>query len=315
MKLLTMIHEEQPRPAIWLAETRLLDLSVAFNLAVSRQLIPQTGNFECRDMVSFIEREIRDQQPYTRLLWEAGRNGRLDEAIVPAGLTAFMNPLHGQRKNTFCVGRNYLDHVAEGDRARGEQTQLPEWPTFFTKPATAFTGPDHTVYIPEHVSDHIDYEVELGVVIGKGGRDIRPEDAMDHVFGYTIVNDISARDLQKRHGQWFKGKSLDASCPVGPWIVHKDDVPDPHALEISLLLNGEVRQKANTSEMIFKIPEIIASLSAGMTLEPGDLIATGTPAGVGFAMAPPQYLVQGDRMRCEIQSIGRLSNFFQSVDD
>lgn len=314
MKLLTMIHEGKSRPAIWLAETKLLDLSVAFGLAASRQIIPTLGSTECRDMVSFIEHEIRDEHPYTNLLWQAGLNGQLDEAIVPAGLTVFMNPLHGQRKNIFCVGRNYLDHVVEGDRVRGQVTETPEWPTFFTKPATAFTGPDHVVYIPRHISSNMDYEVELGVVIGKSGRDIRPENAMEHVFGYTIVNDISARDLQKQHGQWFKGKSLDASCPVGPWIVHKDQIPDPHALGITLLLNGEVRQQANTSQMIFNIPEIIASLSAGLTLETGDLIATGTPAGVGFAMSPPQYLVHGDRMRCEIQDIGRISNFFESED-
>jgi len=315
MKLLTMIHEGKPRPAIWLAETKLLDLSIAFDLAIGRRLIPATGSAVFCNLISFIEREIRDQQPYTRMLWQAGLNGKLDEAIVPAGLTVFVNPLHGQRKNIFCVGRNYLDHVAEGDRVRGEETRLPEWPTFFTKPATAFTGPDHTIYIPAKISGHMDYEVELGVVIGKGGRDIRPEDAVDHVFGYTIVNDISARDIQKRHGQWFKGKSLDASCPIGPWVVHKDEIPDPHALDISLLLNGEVRQQANTSQMIFKIPEIIASLSEGMTLETGDLIATGTPAGVGFAMTPPRYLTQGDRMRCEIQGIGRMSNFFLSAEE
>lgn len=315
MKLLTMIHEGQPRPAIRLTETRLLDLSVAFRLAAERGIIRAPGTHDCVDMLAFLNHEVESGEPYTSQLYEAGCAGKLDDAIVHAGPSIFINPLHGQRKNVFCVGRNYLEHVAEGDRVRGVETSIPDHPTFFTKPATAFTGPDHVIFIPREISECMDYEVELGVVIGKPGRDIRPEDAMDHVFGYTIVNDISARDLQRRHQQWFKGKALDASCPVGPWIVHKDELADPHDLEISLLLNGEVRQKASTSQMIFKIPEIIATLSAGMTLETGDLIATGTPSGVGFAMDPPRYLVQGDRMRCEIEKIGRMSNFYQLEEE
>lgn len=315
MKLFSIMHEGSSCCCIRLTKTRALIVQPAFELAIRRNLLPTSVPIYGSGTLSFLQREVQDDMPYTRLLWQAGLDGKLDEATVHIGMSVFLNPLHGQKKNIFCVGRNYLEHVAEGDRIRGQDTVLPDWPTFFTKPATAFTGPDHVVYIPREVSEQMDYEVELGVIIGRGGRDIRTEDAMDHVFGYTIVNDLSARDLQKKHNQWFKGKSLDASCPVGPWIVHKELIPDPHALDISLLVNGVLRQQANTAQMIFKIPEIISSLSHGMRLETGDLIATGTPAGVGFAMDPPRYLQHGDGIRCEIEKIGRLSNFYQNQED
>jgi 2-keto-4-pentenoate hydratase/2-oxohepta-3-ene-1,7-dioic acid hydratase in catechol pathway len=155
----------------------------------------------------------------------------------------------------------------------------------------------------------IDYEVELAVVIGTGGRDIPRERAMEHVFGYTILNDITARDVQRRHGgQYFKGKGLDGSCPLGPWIVTADAIGDPASLGIRCLVNGEVRQESTTAAMIFDIPTLIASLSEGLTLEPGDILATGTPSGVGYAMDPPAFLKDGDRVVCEIDGIGRLEN-------
>jgi len=233
----------------------------------------------------------------------------LAQAVVPKARAKLLAPIPRPTKNVFCVGRNYFDHVAEGDRAQGVKTEAPPaHPQFFTKPPTAVIGPGDT--IPSHAgtTEALDYEVELALIIGKGGADIPAERAFDHVFGYTVLNDISGRDLQRRHGQWFKGKGLDRSCPIGPWIVTRDDVPTPPDLRISLTVNGETRQDSRTSLLIFDIPKIIAILSKGLTFEPGDIIATGTPAGVGYAMQPPRLLKPGDRIAATIEGIGTLEN-------
>ena len=187
-------------------------------------------------------------------------------------------------------------------------------PVFFTKPPTAVVGPDAEVPIFPKVSVKIDYEVELALVIGKRGRDIAPADAYGHIFGYTVLNDVTARDVQRRHGgQFFKGKGLDGSCPMGPWVVTADEAGDPMALRMQLWVNGELRQNDTTAAMIFDIPTLIASLSEGLTLEPGDILATGTPSGVGYAMDPPRYLTDGDEVCCEIEGIGRLCNRLRAV--
>ena len=234
----------------------------------------------------------------------AGRPADLDP-----GTFRLSAPIPQPRKNVFCVGRNYSEHIAEGARALNSVITATEVPVFFTKPATAICGPDDDVPIFPHVSTRIDYEVELAVIIGKAGRDIPADRAIEHVFGYTILNDVTARDVQRRHGnQWFMGKSLDGSAPVGPWIVTADEIADPHALGIRLWVNGELRQNGNTRDMIFDIPTLIASLSEGLTLEPGDIIATGTPSGVGYAMEPPRWLAHGDRVVCEVDGIGQLGN-------
>lgn len=217
-------------------------------------------------------------------------------------------PLPRPRKNVFCVGRNYVEHVKEGAQANKIEMKIPQAPQFFTKPPTAVIGSGEAVRVPKAVTEKLDYEVELGVVIGKAGKDISPERAFEHVFGYTIVNDVTGRDLQRLHEQWFKGKGLDTSCPIGPLIVTKDEIADPRALHLSCRVNGETRQQAQVSMMIFDIPTLIASLSRGMTLEPGDIIATGTPSGVGFAMEPPRFLREGDIVECEIEKIGVLRN-------
>ena len=232
---------------------------------------------------------------------------RIDAAwSYPIAAVRLTAPIPRPTKNVFCVGRNYLDHVAEGYRARGAETKLPEAPQFFTKPPTAVIGPDEPFALDPAVSAKIDYEVELALIIGKPGRDIPADQAWDHIFGFTILNDITARDLQRRHEHWFKGKGLDRSCPMGPIVVTRDEIADPTQLELSLTVNGEPRQRAKVGQMIFPIPTIIASLSAGLTLEPGDIIATGTPSGVGYAMDPPHYLTPGDEVVCEISDIGRL---------
>ena len=213
------------------------------------------------------------------------------------------------RKNVFCVGRNYAEHIAEGERAQNKKIGVTEHPVYFTKPCTAVIGPLASIPVFQSLSESIDYEVELTVVIGKAGRNITRERAFEHVFGYTIMNDITARDVQRRHGgQYFKGKALDGSCPLGPCIVTADAISDPQNLAIRLSVNGEQRQSGNTASMIFDIPNLIQSLSEGLTLEPGDLIATGTPSGVGYAMDPPHFLKHGDTVICEIAEIGRLEN-------
>lgn len=240
-------------------------------------------------------------------------SGALAGASLPAGSVRLLAPLM-PAKNVFCVGRNYREHIAEGERAQNIKVGVTEVPVFFTKPPTAVVGPGAEVPIFPHVSTNIDYEVELAVVIGIAGRDISKERAMEHVFGYTIMNDVTARDVQRRHGgQYFKGKGLDGSCPLGPVIVTADEIGDPARLGVRTSVNGELRQNGNTADMIFDIPTLIASLSEGLTLEPGDILATGTPSGVGYAMDPPQFLTPGDTVVCEVDGIGRLENTMHAV--
>lgn len=273
----------------------ILDLRLAAALAGDPALPP--------DMIGFIATGATGLATARRLL---AATGVVEAARVSASEVRLLAPIPRPAKNVFCVGRNYVDHVAEGYRARGTETKLPEFPQFFTKPPTAVIGPDETFTHDPNLTQMLDYEVELAVVIGTRGRDIPAARALEHVYGFTIANDITARDLQRRHDQWFKGKGLDRSCPLGPWIVTADEIQDYRDIELSLFVNGERRQNAKGSQMIFDIPTIIASLSAGMTLEPGDVIATGTPSGVGYAMTPPHPLKAGDEVVCEIASIGRL---------
>ncbi len=243
----------------------------------------------------------------------AGEAGELKDLLVPED-APLLSPIPTPRKNVFCVGRNYAEHIAEGERAQKEKIGITEHPVFFTKPPTSVVAPDADILLFPSVSQSIDYEVELAVVIGKRGRNITKADAFNHVFGYSILNDITARDIQRRHGgQYFKGKGLDGSCPIGPYIVTADAISDPQALSIGLTVNGEQRQNGMTSDMIFDIPTLIASLSEGLTLEPGDIIATGTPSGVGYAMEPPQFLKNGDVVVCEVSEIGTLRNKVRAV--
>lgn len=217
-------------------------------------------------------------------------------------------PIPRPLKNVFCVGRNFVGHAAEGARARGVALKLPKVPMYFTKAPTTVAGPYDDVPWHRSATQQLDWEAELGVVIGLAGCDIRREAALEHVFGYTIVNDVTARDLQDLHGQFFKGKSLDGSCPMGPSIVTADEFGDPHAKEIALRINGVEKQRGNTRDMIFRIDVLIESLSHALTLEPGDIIATGTPDGVGFARTPPEFLQDGDVMETEIEGIGTMRN-------
>ena len=209
-------------------------------------------------------------------------------------------------RNVFCVGRNYLEHALEGARAAGRDLKLPDVPTFFTKATTAVIGPDAVAHFDASLSHEYDYEAELAVVIGERCRDVDERRAGEVIFGYTCCNDLTARDLQRAHVQWMKGKSLDESCPLGPAILTPDEIDDPQALEIAMYVNDIEKQRSTTAKMIFSIPRIIAELSRGMTLLPGDVIATGTPEGVGFARTPPEFLRDGDLLEVRIERIGSL---------
>jgi 2-keto-4-pentenoate hydratase/2-oxohepta-3-ene-1,7-dioic acid hydratase in catechol pathway len=251
-------------------------------------------------------RGVRTLVDYLALPVEA-RAAAETQAPLPLRDVVLDAPLR-PAKNVMCVGRNYMDHAAEIARASGGELNLPDVPTFFTKAPTAIAAPDETLVLSAAVSREYDWEAELGVVIGMRCRDVAEAHALDVVAGYTCVNDVTARDLQRAHRQWFKGKSLDHTCPLGPWIVTADEIPDPQALDIALRVNGVTKQHSNTGQMIFGVKALIASLSRGMTLEPGDVIATGTPDGVGFARTPPEFLKDGDVMEVEIATIGVLRN-------
>ncbi len=236
------------------------------------------------------------------------REAAAGQATGPLVEENLLAPLHGIRRNVFCVGLNYVEHAAESARARGEELVMPTYPSFFSKATTALNSPRGDIPYDSAITQKLDWEVELGVVIGSAGKNISRAEAMDYVFGYTVVNDVSARDLQNRTTQWFKGKSLDGTCPMGPWIVSKDEISNPHALHVMCRVNGVTKQDANTSDLIFDIPTIIEFLSAGITLLPGDVIATGTPSGVGMGRTPQEWLKVGDVMETEIVGIGVLRN-------
>jgi 2-keto-4-pentenoate hydratase/2-oxohepta-3-ene-1,7-dioic acid hydratase in catechol pathway len=227
---------------------------------------------------------------------------------VPLDPERLVAPIPRPRKNLICLGWNYADHAQESAAASKRNYEQPEYPVVFTKAVTSITGPYADIPFFAQVSTQIDWEVELGVIIGMAGRGIEVEDALQHVFGYTVVNDISARDIQGRHKQFFLGKSLDASSPIGPCIVTSDELPDPQRLALRCWVNDVLKQESNTARQIFAVATTISILSRSMSLEPGDIIATGTPSGVGFARTPPEFLVPGDVVECEVEGIGRLKN-------
>jgi 2-keto-4-pentenoate hydratase/2-oxohepta-3-ene-1,7-dioic acid hydratase in catechol pathway len=217
-------------------------------------------------------------------------------------------PIPRPTKNVFCLGRNYADHVKEAAKARGQEFKLPTHPVFFTKPPTSVIGPYDDIAWDRGLTQQVDWEAELGVIIGIGAKNIRRESAMSHVFGYTVINDVSARDLQSAHVQFFKGKSLDTFCPMGPVVVTADEFGDPQRKALKLRVNGVEKQNGNTADMIFPIDQTIEVLSRGCTLEPGDVISTGTPEGVGMGRTPQEWLAIGDRMETEVEGIGVLRN-------
>jgi 2-keto-4-pentenoate hydratase/2-oxohepta-3-ene-1,7-dioic acid hydratase in catechol pathway len=311
MRLATVVTQENSASfaAVLLENGKFLNIAKAASLSSESmhsalqtgkmQAIVDAGNQIVNDITALVS--LADTESFSDACHDA------EDCTVQA-------PIPTPRKNVFCVGRNYAEHIAEGDRAQNQKVGVTEHPVYFTKPSTAVVGPDAMIPIFPELSESIDYEVELAVVIGKSGRNIKKADAYDYIFGYSIANDITARDVQRRHGgQYFKGKALDGSCPFGPYIVTADQIDNPHNLGIRLSVNDEMRQDGNTQDMIFDIPTLIESLSQGLTLEPGDIIATGTPSGVGYAMEPPRFLKSGDVVVCEIDQIGTLRNTLRAV--
>jgi 2-keto-4-pentenoate hydratase/2-oxohepta-3-ene-1,7-dioic acid hydratase in catechol pathway len=291
LKLVTFSNTSGPKPGAMLGDSEILDLQAAGLPYADLAAVVAIG----ASAVAEIRAKVANPP--------AG-------AKVALASTKLLAPLTRPARNIFCVGRNYMDHVAEGDRTRGITTsELPKFPQFFTKAPDTVIAPGDT--IPDHgatgVTEWLDYEAELTLIIGKPGANIAKEDALSHVFGWTIANDVTGRDLQRRYGQWFKGKSLDGSCPLGPWIIPAEDL-DASDIAIQLWVNGEQRQSSRTSKMIFDVKDIIHHLSKGFTLLPGDVIMTGTPEGVGFAMTPPQVLKTGDVVKIAIEGIGELTN-------
>lgn len=307
MKLVSFATEALPMPHLGLVrDDEVVDVDLA-GRALNREVPDQM-----QDLIENYER----YEPALRAILAKADQRRFSEvrsysetgAVHALSAVTLAAPIPRPRKNIMCLAVNYSEHAKETALARGRSVEAPTQPVMFTKAPTSVNNPYGEIVIDPAVSREIDWEVELGVIIGKGGKNIREEDAYQHIFGYTVMNDVTARDLQARHKQYFKGKSLDGSCPMGPWIVTADEIADPHALPLRLRVNGVIKQDGNTAQMIFSISHIIATLSLGMTLEPGDIIATGTPSGVGFSRTPPEFLKPGDLMETEVEGIGVLRN-------
>jgi len=296
MRLLTFVSGDGPRAGTFVADGSIISIT---------DLVPGAP----LDMLGVIGR------------FDAIR-GDLDAAAKRArgGLdpsrTKLLAPIPLPRRNVFCVGWNYSEHFQEGANLRADQGDpgqqaIPEYPALFSKNPATITGPDSNVLFPAPVSEQLDWEVELAVIVGRPGHDIGEADAMQHVFGYTCANDVSVRDVQRRHGgQWFKGKNFDTHLPMGPWIVTADEL-DASALRVQTRVNGVTKQDSNTKFMVFKIPRLVSEFSAGCQLEPGDIMITGTPEGVGFARKPPEFMKIGDVVEVEIEGIGVLRNRVQ----
>lgn len=288
---------------------RVLDLNSAFNHHIGDAYAWNTLRFDL-DMLSFIESGEAGLYEAKKALEAAAElegdyndGGRV---FYPLDKIRIISPIPRPRKNIVCLGLNYADHVREGKKTLDAEQKLPKHPIYFTKPPTTVTGPYDDIIYPK-ATERLDYESELAIIIGKPGKNIPESQVYRHIYGYTVFNDVSARDLQTRHGQWFKGKSCDTFSPMGPYIVTADEIPDPMNINIWLKVNDVIRQDSNTKNMIFDIPRLVSDLSQGTTLEVGDIIATGTPSGVGSAH-PLGLLKVGDHVEAGIESIGSIRN-------
>jgi 2-keto-4-pentenoate hydratase/2-oxohepta-3-ene-1,7-dioic acid hydratase in catechol pathway len=288
MRVASLFLDQKFRPVILISPERYLDVRT------------QLDGFD-GDMIDFIARvpELKKM--------------KLDESkAMTLGNQTLAAPIPLPSRNIFCIGKNYLDHVKEMTQA-GRATpvngkeDVPTVPIVFTKAPSTVIASGEKIEPHTGLTSQLDYEAELAVVIGRGGKGIKKSDAMNHVWGYTVLNDVTARDLQKEHRQWFLGKSLDTFCPMGPSIVSADET-DGKNLKVQTWINGELRQDGNTNDFIFDIPTLIETISAGITLQPGDLIATGTPSGVGAGFSPPKFLKSGDEIKITIERVGTLMN-------
>ncbi|PLS02968.1 fumarylacetoacetate hydrolase family protein [Neobacillus cucumis] len=301
MKFVTAFYKDQTFVGIVdYEETGVLLLNQAEEIRGGKSDFPASMT-ECIALGDTFIEKVND------LLAWIEKQGAASQLYLPLKEVTLLAPIPRPEKNIFCVGKNYAEHAIE----MGSVEDIPEHVMVFTKAPTTVVGPNELVLNHQNVTNQLDYEGELAVIIGKRGRAIKKEEALDFVFGYSIINDVTARDLQSRHKQFFIGKSLDTTCPFGPWIVHKSMITNPNGLDIETRINGEVRQTSNTKNFIFQIEEVISVLSRGMTLEPGDIIATGTPAGVGKGFKPSKFLRPGDQMEIRIEKIGTLRNVIE----
>ena len=272
-------------------------------IEAERQLFPEPF------LPNTLQGVIENPEALARLKEISQRESEVSgKAILPFSDVVLEAPIPEPKRDIICLGLNYREHAMEYTNAMEEAQNLPEYPIVFTKATTTVIGPNQKIKSHRHVTSKIDYEAELAIVIGKEGTNISKEEAYDYIFGYTIINDVSARDLQKQHSQWFLGKSLDTFGPMGPFLVTEDEIERPVKLDVQCRVNGEVRQNSNTELLIFDIPTIIQTVSGGVTLKPGDIIATGTPKGVGLGFDPPKFLNEGDVVEVEIEKIGVLKN-------
>jgi len=297
MRILTFTRGTDPSHRLGVLTTgdAILDLSEW------ARSVPRPVPFDTSDTLSLIAAGPSVWDEIVRAARSAGPTVAREEVRVVA-------PIPRPRKNVVCVGWNYRAHFAEAQALHNRGQDFPAHPTFFTKAPTSVIGPEDPIPLDPAVSNQLDWEAELAVVIGRRGKNIPEAEAAQYVFGYMVANDLSARDLQRQYGgQYFKGKSLDGCCPCGPWITTADEV-DPHALRIMSRVNGTTKQESTTALLYFSVSRLIASLSAGMTLEPGDIIMTGTPPGVGFGRTPPEFLKAGDLLETEIEHLGVLRN-------
>ena len=293
MKFVTYIDDKEEKVGIVIGE-KVIPINEIFNVIGKNSVTSMNQLIENFDRTTIEEIEAAVSNNNLNCL-------RLDSIKLLA-------PIPNPKRNVFCLGKNYVDHVNEIKMTKISGDGIPEFPIYFTKVASPAIGNGDNIKFSNEVTSEVDYEVELAIVIGKEGIDIKPENAQEYIFGYTIVNDISARDLQGKHTQWFKGKSLDTFCPMGPYIVHKSEIQFPVELNIQSRINGELRQNSNTKKLIFDIPYIISDLSKGLTLRPGDIICTGTPSGVGMGFVPAKLLKNNDVIECYIENIGKLVN-------
>lgn len=299
MYLATFSHDGKLKFGLRTTDERaIIDVVEAEKQLFSETTLPNT-----------LQGVIENPQAMVRLKEISQRESEISgNSILPISEVVIEAPIPQPKRDIICLGLNYREHAIEYTSAMEEEQNLPKYPIVFTKATTAVIGPDQKIKSHRHMTSKIDYEAELAVVIGKEGTNISKEEARDYIFGYTIINDVSARDLQKQHSQWFMGKGLDTFAPMGPFLVTEDEIEWPVKLDVQCRVNGELRQNSNTELLIFDIPTIIATVSGGITLKPGDIIATGTPKGVGLAFNPPKFLNEGDVVEVEIEKIGVLKN-------
>ncbi|RDI14325.1 fumarylacetoacetate hydrolase family protein [Flavobacterium sp. AG291] len=297
MKLVTYRINHTPARLGFIEEQMIIDAEKLGH--IKQSLLPD-------NMLDFIDLGIDGINHAVRLINTATKE-ELEECSIPLANATLLAPIPRPRKNIFGIGLNYTEHVAESARTLDTSKELPQEPVIFSKPTTAVTGPDTNIIHNQKITKQLDWEVELGVIIGKGGKNISRENAMDHVYGYTVINDISARDC-RRAGQWIVSKGQDTFAPMGPVLVTRDEIADPHNLNLRLTVNGVEKQNSNTKFMLFNINDLIHDLSTVFTLDTADIIATGTPAGVGAGRSPQEFMWPGDVVEATVEGIGTLRN-------